>query len=60
MSTIKNNQISLHCHLNKIIKGPGVVSVSRIEPKACWKYLSYGTLVFDQVSFLIGLRIQKK
>ena len=23
MSTIKNGQISLYCHFNKIIKGPG-------------------------------------
>ena len=23
ISTIKNGQISLHCHFNKIIKGPG-------------------------------------
>ena len=23
MSAIKNSQISLHCHFNKIIKGPG-------------------------------------
>ena len=23
MSTIKNDQISLYCHFNKIIKGPG-------------------------------------
>ena len=23
MSTIKNDQISQYCHLNKIIKGPG-------------------------------------
>ena len=25
MSTIKNDQISLYCHFNKIIKGPGTI-----------------------------------
>ena len=31
MSTIKNGQIFLYCHFNKIIKEPG--AVSSIEPK---------------------------
>ena len=49
MSTIKNSQISLYCHFKKIIKWSR--TVSGIEPKTCYKWLSYNTLVFDQISF---------
>ena len=48
MSTIKNDQILLYCHFNKIIKGPGT---SFHSPKTCQKCLLCTTLVFDQISF---------
>ena len=37
MSTIKNGQIWLYCHFNKIIKGPetNFQSLPDIEPKIC-------------------------
>ena len=35
VSTIKNGQISLCCHFNKIVKGLELVPVSSIEPKTC-------------------------
>ena len=48
MSTIKNRQIWLYCHFNKLIKRsqnqfPGY----NIEPKTCQKCFSYSTLVSD-------------
>ena len=36
MSTIKNDQISLYCCFNKIIKGPGT---SFQSPALCQKYV---------------------
>ena len=31
MSTIKNGQVSLYCHLNKIVKGPGTRAENMLE-----------------------------
>ena len=33
MSTIKNGQISLYCHFNKIIEGPGTSFQSTLSQK---------------------------
>ena len=52
MSTIKNDQISLHCHFNKIIKEPGTSFQSpALRQKYVRKCFSYSTLVFDKISF---------
>ena len=43
----------LYCHFNKIIKEPGTNFQSPTFELfwTCQKYLSYSTLVFDQISF---------
>ena len=52
MSTIKNGQFSLYCHLNKIIKGPRTSFQSPALIQKHVKYVGpYSTLVFDQISF---------
>ena len=55
MSTIKNGLISVYCHFNKIIKGPGTSSSS---PALSQKHV---TLLFDQFSFsqCLGFRRNK-
>ena len=48
MSTNKNGQISLYCHFDKIIKGPGTSFQSpAMNRKHARNVLSYNTLVFD-------------
>ena len=54
MSAIKNGQILLYCHFNKITKGPG----TSLQPPALSQkhvrniyYTARCTLVFDQISF---------
>ena len=54
MSTIKNGHISLYCHFNKIIKGPGTsIQSSALRQKyvrnVC--HTAHCTLVFDKVAF---------
>ena len=52
MSTIKNGQISLYCHLNKIIKGPGTSSQSpALSQKRVRNVWPTAQLVFDQILF---------
>ena len=49
MSTIKNDQIWLYCHFNKLIKrAQNQFPRHKIEPKTYQKCFSYSTLVFDQ------------
>ena len=53
MSTIKNDQISLYCHFNKIIKRPGTSFQSpalsqKLVRNVCH---TYSTPVFDLISF---------
>ena len=62
MSTIKNGQGSLHCHFNKIIKGPGTgFQSAALSQKHVRNILLYSILVFDQVSFWrdLGFRRNK-
>ena len=60
MSTIKNGPILLHCHFNKIIKGPGTnVQSSGFSQKHVRNVFSYRTLVFDQISFWQYLGFKK-
>ena len=60
MSTIKNGQISLYCHLNKIIKGPGpILQFSALSQKHVRNVrLAAYILEFNQIPFLIVLRIK--
>ena len=51
MSTIKKDQISLYCHFDKIIKGPGTSLQSPALSQKHVRHLPYSTLLFDQVSF---------
>ena len=52
MSTIKNDQISLYCHFNKIIKGPGTsFQFPALNQKHVRNVCHFNTLVFDQISF---------
>ena len=49
MPTIKNGQILLYYHFNKIIKEPGTNFQSAALSQKHIKCLSYSTLVFDQI-----------
>ena len=52
MLIIKNDQISLYCDFNKIIKGPGTSFPSpAVNQNHVRNVFSYSTLVFDQISF---------
>ena len=53
MSTIKNDQISLYCHFNKIIKGPGTSFQSSALNQKHVRNICHTAyyLLFDQVSF---------
>ena len=52
MSTIKNGQILLYCHFNKILKWPGTGFQSpTLGQKYIRKCLSFRTPVFDKISF---------
>ena len=52
MSTIKNSQMWLYCHFNKLMKRPqNQFPGNKIEPKTCQKYLTCSTLVFDQILY---------
>ena len=51
MSTIKNDQNSLYCHFNKIIKGPATSFQSTAMSQKHLGNMSYRILVFDQASF---------
>ena len=51
MSTIKNDQISLYRHFNKIIKGPGTSFQSPALSQKHVINICHTALVFDQVSF---------
>ena len=48
MSTIKNDQISLYCYFNKIIKGPGIEprDFTKAQKSRC---LENKTLFFPQI-----------
>ena len=64
MSTIKNSQISLYYHFNKIIKVPETSfqspTLSQKHVKNMSKtFLSYNTLVFDQISFRQNLGFKR-
>ena len=60
MSTIKNGQISLYCHFNKIIKGPETSFQSpALRQKHVRDCFSYSTLVFDHVYFHITYASKK-
>ena len=48
MSTIKNGQILLYCHFNKIIKGPGI-SFQSLELSQ--KHVRNVCHIFDQILF---------
>ena len=49
MLTIKNDQISLYCHSNKIIKGPGTSFQSPALIRKHVRNVCHSTLVFDQI-----------
>ena len=52
MTTIKNIQVLLYYHFNKIIKGPGTSFPSAaFSLKTYYKCFSHNKLVFDQISF---------
>ena len=51
MLTIKNCQILLYYHFNKIRKAWNQFPLSSLEPQTCQKYFSYSIIVTDQVSF---------
>ena len=60
MSTIKNGQISLYCHFNKIVKGPGT---SFYSPALSQKHVKTFFIQHTNTKpnfILIVLRIQKK
>ena len=57
----KNDQISLYCHFNEIIKGPGTsFQFPAFGQKTCYKCLSYSTLIFEQISFQQYLGFKRK
>ena len=51
MSTIKNDQISLYCHFNKIMKRRGTSSHSLAVNLKHVRNVCHRTLAFDQISF---------
>ena len=51
MSTIKNGQILLYCHFNKIIKGAGSSFQSPVLSQKHVRNVFHKTLVFDQILF---------
>ena len=63
MSTIKNGQILLFCHINKIIKGPGTsFQSSALSQKHDRNVCLYSKLVFDQISIwsYLGFKRNKR
>ena len=58
MSTIKNVQIFLYCHLNKIIKESGPILQFLALSHTHIRRLTAYILEFNQISFLIVLRIK--
>ena len=53
MPTIKNGQISLYCHFDKIIKGPGTgVQSPALSQKS--RYLENKTLFFLRIKKVIN------
>ena len=60
MSTIKNGQILLYCHFNKIIKEPGVVSSLQHSAKNMSEMFAIQHTSISPNFILIGLSIQKK
>ena len=51
MSTIKNGQILLYCHFNKIIKEPGNSFVSPALSQNMLEMFIIQQMVFEQISF---------
>ena len=60
MSTIKNGQISLYCHFNKIVKGPGTSFKSPVLSQDMLETFAIQHTSSLQNFILIGRRIQKE